>query len=340
VIPGSPADLVAAARMLAGRIDAGALLLTCAGPAYRPDAHHVAVEFKHPAIVGKRAVPALALEDPSDVALFGRPGDVVLTLGPDPSFLAAAERHGLATVALDAPTRDDLVARYHLLWELTHLVLESTAAVDSPDLAFLYGGVDDAAILDAARQALIQKEEEILTLRMAVLAHHGDSLAGCAQAIAGRVASGGRIFVFGNGGSATDADALARALRERRVPAAALAAEPAVVTALANDVSFDVVFARQLASLADRDDVAIGLSTSGGSPNLLAGFTEAARRGVLTVGFAGYDGGRMATAGLDHLIVVPSPSVHRIQEAQTSLLLDLVARTAAALGSTPALPAA
>lgn len=337
--PGSPSDLVAAAQLLARRIDDGATLLTCAGLAHRPDAHHVAVEFKHTAIVGKRAVPALAVEEPADVELLGRPGDVVLSLGPATAFLVAAERRHLDTVAIDALSRDDLVVRYHLLWELTHLVLESTAAVDDPDLAFIYGGLDDDAVIDAARAALAQKEEEIVSLRAAMLAEHAEALAACAEAMAARLARGGRIFVFGNGGSATDAEALARAFRRRAIPAAALTTEPAVLTALANDVSFDVVFARQFASLVHDDDVAIGLSTSGGSPNVLAGFAEAVRRGVLTAGFAGYDGGRMAAAGLDHLVVVPSPSVHRIQEAQTSLLSDLVARTAAVGHPAPAVPA-
>ena len=92
------------------------------------------------------------------------------------------------------------------------------------------------------------------------------------------------------------------------------------MTALSNDVGFDVVFARQVAALARPGDVAIGLSTSGGSRNVLAALEEAARRGVTTVGLCGYDGGPMAElASVDHLFVVPSPSVHRVQEAQTTI---------------------
>ena len=92
------------------------------------------------------------------------------------------------------------------------------------------------------------------------------------------------------------------------------------MTALANDVAFDVVFARQLAALARPGDVAVGLSTSGNSANLIRGFDVAAREGLLTVGFAGYQGGQMAEMDvLDYLFVVPSASVHRIQEAQTTL---------------------
>jgi D-sedoheptulose 7-phosphate isomerase len=104
------------------------------------------------------------------------------------------------------------------------------------------------------------------------------------------------------------------------LPALALTADSAVVTALGNDVGFDVVFARQLAAFARPADIAVGLSTSGNSVNLLAAFDEARRRGMLTVGIAGYCGGRMAElASIDHLFVVPSASVHRIQEAQTTL---------------------
>jgi D-sedoheptulose 7-phosphate isomerase len=80
------------------------------------------------------------------------------------------------------------------------------------------------------------------------------------------------------------------------------------------------VFSRQIAAFGRRDDIAVGLSTSGNSANLLRAFDEAGRRGLLTVGIAGYDGGKMAELDtIDHLFVVPSASVHRIQEAQTTL---------------------
>ena len=94
-----------------------------------------------------------------------------------------------------------------------------------------------------------------------------------------------------------------------------------MLTALANDVGFDVVFARQVAARARAGDIALGLSTSGGSENVLAGFTEARRRGLLTVGICGYDGGAMAASGdVDHCLVVRSDSVHRIQEAQDAVV--------------------
>ncbi|MGH4008800.1 MAG: D-sedoheptulose-7-phosphate isomerase, partial [Pseudonocardiaceae bacterium] len=106
----------------------------------------------------------------------------------------------------------------------------------------------------------------------------------------------------------------------RALPAFALAGDIAVLTALSNDVSFDVVFARQIAAFGRRGDVVVGLSTSGNSINLVRAFDEAGRRGLLSVGLAGYDGGAMAELGsIDHLFVVPSDSVHRIQEAQTTI---------------------
>jgi D-sedoheptulose 7-phosphate isomerase len=116
------------------------------------------------------------------------------------------------------------------------------------------------------------------------------------------------------------------------LPALALTSDAAVLTALANDIGFDVVFARQIAAFARPGDIAMGLSTSGGSRNVLAGFAAARERGLLTIGMAGYDGGEMAAVGtIDYLFVVPSPSVHRIQEAQTTVYHALFTLTEAAL---------
>jgi D-sedoheptulose 7-phosphate isomerase len=108
------------------------------------------------------------------------------------------------------------------------------------------------------------------------------------------------------------------------VPAFALTSDTSVVTALCNDIGVEVVFARQLASFSGignggRNDIAVGLSTSGNSANLLRAFEEASRRGMLTIGLAGYDGGKMAELdSIDYLFVAPSSSIHRIQEAQTT----------------------
>lgn len=191
---------------------------------------------------------------------------------------------------------------------------------------FLYGAVTGA---DDGIEELIRSTEakitEIGTLREACLDRYGEQLAACADAVADRAVAGGRVLSFGNGGSSTDAQAVATMFAQppagrRPIPAVSLAADTAVLTALANDVGFEVVYARQLATLARPQDIAVALSTSGNSANVMRALAEAADRAMLTVGFAGNDGGQMAAEGrLDFLFVVPSSSVHRIQEAQTSL---------------------
>jgi D-sedoheptulose 7-phosphate isomerase len=183
-----------------------------------------------------------------------------------------------------------------------------------------------------------RKAEEILTLREQLLRDFAPSLAVCAAAVADRLTRSGRLLTFGNGGSSTDAQAVAQIFSEpssgEALPAISLCADVAALTALANDVSFDMVFARQIAALGRPADVALGLSTSGGSVNVLKAFDEASRRGLLTIGFAGYDGGRMAESStIDFLFVVPSSSVHRIQEAQTTLYQALWRLTQAAATS-------
>jgi D-sedoheptulose 7-phosphate isomerase len=190
---------------------------------------------------------------------------------------------------------------------------------------FLYRqGSDGPALLADAAQSTRDKVAEVSDLRARVLEAHDAGLRECATVLADRLAAGGRLLVFGNGGSSTDAAGICRLFTwppyGRPLPALALAAETAVVTALANDIGFDVVFSRQIAAMGRPEDVAVGVSTSGGSENVLAGFAAAHQVGMVTVGLAGYDGGRMAEPGVvDHLLVVPSPSVHRIQEAQTTL---------------------
>ena len=189
---------------------------------------------------------------------------------------------------------------------------------------FLYASSADAsAVLAEVERSAAEKALEAAALREETLIRLADRLMSCASAMAIRFGLGGRLFTFGNGGSSTEALAVAQLFLQppsgRPVSARSLG-EPAVVTALANDVGFDVVFARQLAALAEPTDIAMGLSTSGDSENVRRGFEEAARRGLLTIGFAGYDGGRMAEdQTIDHLFVIQSASVHRIQETQTTL---------------------
>jgi D-sedoheptulose 7-phosphate isomerase len=180
------------------------------------------------------------------------------------------------------------------------------------------------AVLDAVRRSTAEKAAEIVAVRRVVADLFGHRLEACARAMAERFSAGGRLLTFGNGGSSTDAAAVAGAFlaggeNGRPLPAMTLTADVAVLTALGNDVGFDVVFARQVAAMGRPGDIALAVSTSGGSENVLRALEEAKRRGLLSIGLAGYDGGRMAEADLDFLFAVPSSSVHRIQEAQTTL---------------------
>jgi len=204
---------------------------------------------------------------------------------------------------------------------------------------FLYSGRSDLpAVLEAVRSSTAEKAAEIVDLRQRMAVAYAERLPACAAALARSFAAGGRLFTFGNGGSSTDAQAVAQLFLDpgpgiRPLPAIALTTDVAVVTALANDVGFEVVFARQLAAFARPGDIAVGLSTSGGSANVLRAFEQASQCGMVTVGFAGYDGGRMATADtIEHLFVIPSSSVHRIQEAQTTTYHVLWELTQQALG--------
>jgi D-sedoheptulose 7-phosphate isomerase len=219
----------------------------------------------------------------------------------------------------------------------------SQQAHDSPGAMealypFLYADSTNLSdVLAQVRASTVAKTEEIAELRAAVAAREGARLASCARDMAARFAAGGRLFAFGNGGSATDAQELATLFLNppgmTPLPAFGLANDTSVVTALCNDIGAEVVFARQLAAFGRREDIAVGLSTSGNSENLLRAFAEASQRGMLSVGLAGYEGGRMAEAdSIDYLFVAPSSSVHRIQEAQTTMYHVLWELTLASLG--------
>jgi D-sedoheptulose 7-phosphate isomerase len=199
--------------------------------------------------------------------------------------------------------------------------------------AFLYPFIDAAdndvptLLADLAASARA-KLATTAALRVATLQLHADALTRAGEVIACRLSRGARIFTFGNGGSATDAQSAADLFRDETLgqPCAALSLvdDPAALTALANDVGFDLVFSRQIIAHARRDDIAIGFSTSGDSVNVRRALDEASRRGLLTVGLCGYEGGAMASGdNIDHCFVVPSDSVHRIQETQAALVLEL-----------------
>lgn len=198
---------------------------------------------------------------------------------------------------------------------------------------FLYPFIDGderdstTLLVDLAASARA-KMAESRNLRAATIDDSADTLRAAGEAMAHRFLHGGRLFTFGNGGSATDAEGTVDLFRDpptgRNLPAMSLVDDRAVLTALANDVGFDLVFSRQLIAHARPGDIAMGFSTSGDSLNVLHAFEEATRRGLLTVGLSGYEGGAMANAGIvDHCLVVGSDSVHRIQETQDALVLAL-----------------
>jgi D-sedoheptulose 7-phosphate isomerase len=177
------------------------------------------------------------------------------------------------------------------------------------------------ADLAASAQA---KAAESLSLRRSTLVANAELIGSAAAEIARRFSTGGRLFTFGNGGSCTDCTTLARLFAQppvgKPLPGWSLTADQAIMTALGNDVGFELVFARQLIARGKAGDIAIAMSTSGSSPNLMAALTEAHRRGMYTVGFAGYDGGAFVkSADVNACFVVRSQSVHRIQESQALL---------------------
>lgn len=138
---------------------------------------------------------------------------------------------------------------------------------------------------------------------------------------------GGRLYTFGNGGSAADAQHLAgefigRYLRERRaLPAVSLVTDPSVVSCIGNDYAYEEVFARQVEALATGADMVVGFTTSGRSANVIRGLEEARERGAVTVLFAGGEhGGRPAAAHADHVLVAPATTTARIQEMHLTLL--------------------
>jgi D-sedoheptulose 7-phosphate isomerase len=190
---------------------------------------------------------------------------------------------------------------------------------------------DPAVLLADLARSAAAKADESARLRSGSVHDGAAELGRTAEAMAQAFRRGGRLFTFGNGGSATDAAGLAALFsspaRGRALPARSLASDTAVLTALANDIGVEVIFARQLAAHAREGDIALGLSTSGGSANVIRALADGRRRGVLTVGLAGYGGGAMGTSpDLQHCLIVEAQSVHRTQEAQSAMAYALWAR--------------
>lgn len=187
---------------------------------------------------------------------------------------------------------------------------------------------DPKSLLDDLTASAAAKATESLALRRTTCEANAELLAAAAAEMARRFAAGGRLFSFGNGGSCTDslmfAALFARPPIGRPLPAWSLAADPSVLTALGNDVGFELVFSRQLIARAKPGDIAMAISTSGNSPNLTTALAEAHRRNMYTIGMAGYAGGAFAdNPDVDACFIVRSQSIHRIQEAQSLLGYEL-----------------
>ena len=334
----------------------GRLVAFGRSPAARSDARHVAVEFVHPVIVGKRALPAigLAAEGGSLVGqadAVAEAGDIAIGFEAesDPETreaLALARERGCLTIAFGdagaewefAPPGDDPSVRqelvetlYHVLWELVHVFFdhrgllegrEAKQVHDSGGSSFLYPFLGETetdldAVVADVRESALQKSEEIGALRRQTLSENRDELVVTALALRELLDAGGRVLACGNGGSATDAMDLVADLHPRK--AIDLTQDSSILTAIANDVGVAQIFQRQVIAYGRAGDAFVVLSTSGNSENLIVALAEARRRELASVAFVGYDGGRIAAERLaDHVIVTRSQNIPRIQEAQAS----------------------
>jgi D-sedoheptulose 7-phosphate isomerase len=235
----------------------------------------------------------------------------------------------------------------HALYETVHVFFEHREmGHDVGASSFLYpflgeSGASQDSLVDDVAGSIRMKAADARALRDQVAARQAAAIAEAIAAIAAAVRLGGKLILFGNGGSATDAtdwalDCVMPEDGSRPIPAVSLALEPAILSAIANDVGTEVMFLRQLVAQARPHDVAIGLSTSGGSKNIVAALEDARKRGLLTVALLGYDGGEIARRGLaDIPIVVDSDYIPRIQEVQASIYhivregLEMLGRDAA-----------
>jgi D-sedoheptulose 7-phosphate isomerase len=225
-----------------------------------------------------------------------------------------------------------------VLWELVHVFFEHRGLLegrtarrthDAGASSFLYPFLDEResnldSVLEDVRRSVLMKSDEVGALRVQTLGENGATLIGAAAALRSRLNAGGKLLALGNGGSATDAmdavaDFRASPAGGRAWPAIDLTEDPAILTAIANDIGTDAIFSRQVIAYGLDGDALIALSTSGNSSNVIAALAEARRRGLLTIAMVGYDGGRIGSEGLaDHVIVTRSEHIPRIQEAQAS----------------------
>jgi D-sedoheptulose 7-phosphate isomerase len=239
--------------------------------------------------------------------------------------------------AVDAATSDPFIHQelieilYHVLWETVHVFFEHRQLGHDVGAAeFLYPFLgrekqETEGVIAEVANSIRLKVADDAALRARVAREESERIGEAAAAIAERVRQGGKLIIFGNGGSATDANDLALDCVSppggyRPMAAVSLALEPANITAIANDVGTEVVFLRQFIAQARPQDVAVAISTSGGSKNILVALEEARKREMLTVALLGYDGGEIHRRGLaDFPVIVRSDYIPRIQEVQASV---------------------
>jgi D-sedoheptulose 7-phosphate isomerase len=341
----------------------GRLIAFGRSPAARSDARHVAVEFVHPVIVGKRALPALGLAGEGgdlerQVDLIALPDDIAMAFGADEDggeaarALAAARRRDCLTIGFCAcgaewefepPSQDRYVRQelvetlYHVLWELVHVFFEHRGLLEGRETrqvhdagasSFLYPFLAEQEsqlepVVDDVRRSALMKAAEVGALREQTLGENRDVLLRGAEALRSALDQGGKLLALGNGGSATDAMDLVADFRQpasgRAWPAVDLTEDPAILTAIANDIGTEAIFSRQVIAYGRAGDALVALSTSGNSGNVIHALAEARQRGLLTLAMVGYDGGRIGAEGLaDHVIITRSEHIPRIQEAQAS----------------------
>jgi D-sedoheptulose 7-phosphate isomerase len=360
--------LAQACEEMASRFQDGGRLLAFGQGAAATDAQHVSVEFVHPVIVGKRALPALDLSAAFErwVPAIARDVDMVMgfaePVGDDRvrAALEDAASRGACTFALpgprghfaiEAPSQDPFVSQelievlYHTLWETVHVFFEHGGirkVRDQNDLsrgpqdqdagasAFLYPFLantrqDTSSIVGEVAASIRAKASDDERLREDVARNQVDRIVEAIEVVRRRLDSGASLLMFGNGGSATDAtdwaiDCVSTPRHAAAIPAVSLAIEPANITAIANDIGTEAIFLRQLIAHGRHGDVAIAISTSGGSANVIAALEEARKRGLLTLALLGYDGGEIVRRGLvDIPIVVRCDYIPRIQEVQASI---------------------
>src|SRR6266705_1515266 len=197
-------------------------------------------------------------------------------------------------------------------------------------------------VLAQVRHSTLEKCREVIELRRTTLEQSGERIVEAGQAIAQAFAAGATLFAFGNGGSTTDAQDMVTELLNppfpgwSPLPAIALTNDIAVVTAVGNDVGFDNIFTRQVIAYGRKGDIAVGISTSGNSTNVLVALEQAKKQGLLTVGLAGYDGGKMLRSkAVDFCINSPSDHIPRIQEAQATVYHALLEVIQGAINQAP-----